>query len=278
MPVAPVGDVEIAYEVVGSGPPLLLISGLGSDRGAWRYQLDEYGRHFSCIALDNRGTGASGKPPGPYTTEQMARDAVAVLDHLGIERAHAAGQSMGGAIVQMLAVNHPDRLLSASVHCSWPRCDGFLRAIFEGWSEVRGAAPAPAYNRSILPWILSCTTFECDPAFVERQLEEMGSGESQPLEAYRAQISACISHDASGSLAGCRVSMLVTVGADDVFTRPRYSAQIADAVPGARLEVLENAGHCLFWEQAAGFNELTSDFMWRHSPEGGRAARRGRGG
>jgi pimeloyl-ACP methyl ester carboxylesterase len=91
VPVASLPGLDLAYDSVGEGPPLLLIAGLSPDRGPWRFQLDAYSREFTCFALDNRGAGESGKPPGPYTTAQMADDAVALLDHLGIERAHAAG-------------------------------------------------------------------------------------------------------------------------------------------------------------------------------------------
>src|SRR4026209_2325501 len=101
MPVTVASDgTTIAYEVVGpsTAPPILLIQGLGADRRGWVLQQAFLAHRFRCISFDNRGTGRSGKPPGPYSLEVMAADAVAVLEAAGVERAHVMGASMGGVI------------------------------------------------------------------------------------------------------------------------------------------------------------------------------------
>src|SRR5258705_13105321 len=94
----------IYYETWGRGEPLLLVSGLATDLRIWACQRMVFGRRFRCIALDNRGAGRSGKPDGPYTLEQMAGDAIALLDAEGGGRAHLCGPSMGRYIPQRLAV------------------------------------------------------------------------------------------------------------------------------------------------------------------------------
>ena len=90
-----------------SGPPVLLIQGLGADKHGWTMQRLGLGWSYLTIALDNRGAGRSDKPHGTYSLEQMADDAMAVLDHAGVETAHVVGASMGGAISQLVALRLP---------------------------------------------------------------------------------------------------------------------------------------------------------------------------
>src|SRR4051794_6445258 len=91
---------RIHYEVHGRGDPVLLIMGLGSNAYGWHRTLPWLAERFQAIAFDNRGTGRSDVPPGPYTVPQLAADAVAVLDALGHERAQLIGASLGGMIAQ----------------------------------------------------------------------------------------------------------------------------------------------------------------------------------
>src|SRR6516165_9126278 len=95
---------KIAYSTWGrrDGTPVLMIQGLGVDGRGWALQRGQFGRSHRCIVPDNRGTGASSKPPGPYDLVQMAGDAINVLDELGVERAHVVGASMGGVIAQII--------------------------------------------------------------------------------------------------------------------------------------------------------------------------------
>ena len=103
---------KIFYQIRGEGEPLVLIMGFGADGNLWEQHVAEYQKHFRCYLIDNRGVGKSDQPPGPYTTEMMARDVVAVMDHSQVSTARVAGISMGGAIAQQLALNHPERVHS----------------------------------------------------------------------------------------------------------------------------------------------------------------------
>src|SRR6266542_6484129 len=93
-----VKGAELFYEVAGDGDPVLLIMGLGADARGWGLQAPVFAKTHRVITFDNRGVGRSSVPDGPYSTEQMARDALAVLDAAGVERAHVLGVSLGGAI------------------------------------------------------------------------------------------------------------------------------------------------------------------------------------
>ena len=118
MPFATASDgVRIHYEVIGFGrrPPVLFVQGLGAEKNSWNLQRAALALRWRTVALDNRGAGRSDKPDGTYDLEQMADDAIAVLDDAGIESAHVVGLSMGGAISQIIALKHPNRVRSLTL-------------------------------------------------------------------------------------------------------------------------------------------------------------------
>src|SRR6185295_14410807 len=123
MSVATIGEHEFFYEEHGSGTPLLLIMGLGADSAAWLFQVPEFAQHYRTITFDNRGIGRSAKPAGPYSIAGMAEDAAGLLDHLGVERAHVVGVSMGGMIAQELVLRHSGRVRGLVLACTFPEPD-----------------------------------------------------------------------------------------------------------------------------------------------------------
>ena len=112
MPTAPIGNFELYYEEHGQGHPLIMVLGLGQDIATWGFQIAELSRHVRLIVFDNQDTGQSSRCSDNYTTESMARDILGLMDHLGVERAHLLGTSMGGMIAQHVALMAPERLTS----------------------------------------------------------------------------------------------------------------------------------------------------------------------
>ena len=118
MPYAPTTDgIKVHYEVIGFkwNAPVLFVQGLGAEKNSWNLQRAALALRWRTVALDNRGAGRSDKPDGVYDLEQMAEDAISVLDHAGIESAHVVGLSMGGAISQIIALKHPNRVRSLTL-------------------------------------------------------------------------------------------------------------------------------------------------------------------
>ena len=122
---------DIAYEIRGEGPPLLLIMGLSARGAFWEDHILAYEKHFTCIVMDNRGAGDSAKPQGPYTSEMMADDSAALLKHLDLGPAHIAGISMGGIIAQSLALKHPALVKSLLLISTWSECSPYMVQVFE---------------------------------------------------------------------------------------------------------------------------------------------------
>lgn len=135
MPSAQIGDLEIAYDVTGSGEPVLMINGIGTPRAGWGMQVPAFSEGHQVITLDNRDIGETGAGTiDSYSTDQFAHDAAGLLDHLGIERAHIVGASMGGCIAQAFAILYPERTRTATIICSWGAVDPWLDEL---WSTLR---------------------------------------------------------------------------------------------------------------------------------------------
>ncbi|MCP4668263.1 MAG: alpha/beta fold hydrolase, partial [Deltaproteobacteria bacterium] len=115
---AQVKDIEIAYNIQGSGAPVVLIGGYTMVKESWELQVVELAKHFQVITFDNRGVGHTTAPAGPFTIADMAADTVGLMDVLGIDSAHFFGVSMGGLIAQVLSLDYPDRVRGVALGCT----------------------------------------------------------------------------------------------------------------------------------------------------------------
>lgn len=167
MPRVRVGDIEMFYVEAGIGDPLVLIMGYTGDHLAWGFQMPVFAAHHRVIAFDNRGAGQTDQPDHPYTTRQMAADTVGLMDALGVERAHVLGVSMGGMISQEIALNHPDRVQTLQLHCTYARPDGYVRAHLAAGRVERTALSREDALRSAFFWLFARGTYNERPEFVE---------------------------------------------------------------------------------------------------------------
>lgn len=261
MATARAGDgTVIYYETWGRGEPLLLISGLATDLRIWACQRMVFGRRFRCIAIDNRGSGRSGKPDGPYSLEQMADDALAVLDAEGVHRAHVVGHSMGSYIAQMMAVQNPDRLRSLTLAGTACRHQPWRLDLLAQWQETARTRGVHVWARRAFPWLLGPRTAWMFGLWINLLWPIILQ---QPAHAFDSQIEALLgAPDCERSrLSEVTVPTLVVAGGKDTLTTPADAAEVASAIAGARLVTLEGAGHGLMLEAAPDFNAAVLDFL-----------------
>jgi pimeloyl-ACP methyl ester carboxylesterase len=255
MPYTDAPGFRMYYEEHGSGYPLLLINGLGSDHLEWLHQFPAFAARFRGIVFDNRGTGKTDVPPGPYTTAQMADDAASLLRALGIPRAHVLGVSLGGMIAQEMALRHPDRVDGLVLGCTGPGGKLSVHPSPEALAAFAHAKDADreAELRRMLPFLYTDACIRERPeeieGFVRRRLDHPTSPEG-----YLAQLSAAVSHDASSRLEKVRARTLVITGDADRLVNWENSLRLAGRIPGAKLVVLPGAPHRLFAETADAFN------------------------
>jgi len=262
VPLTDAPGFRMYYEEHGSGFPLLLINGLGSDHLEWLHQLPSFSGSFRVVVFDNRGTGRSAVPPGPYTTAQMADDAAALLGFLGFGRAHVLGVSLGGMIAQEVAIRHPDRVEGLVLGCTGPGGTLSIRPSPEAMAAfalAKGDDPEGELRRMI-PFLYTDACCRERPeeieGFVRRRLEN-----PTPPEGYLAQLAAAVTHDASGRLEQIRARTLVITGDADRLVNRENSVRIAVRIAGAKLVVLPGAPHRLFAENAAAFNREVLRFL-----------------
>ena len=264
MPKATVGDLEIAYDLTGSGPPVAMINGIGSPRAGWDLQVQSLSQYFTVLTFDNRDVGetGAGSEPKPYAMRQFADDLVGLLDAIGWRSAHIVGASMGGAIAQEFAIGNPARTRSVSIVCSWPKSDPCMVELMTQWDQVFETQGRVAWDRTTWLWVFTERFFNANPNPVPQLMKE---SEEMPfpqlLESYLRQSAAFKGHDALERLPSISAPAHVIVGEEDIYTPIRYSLEIANAIPGATLTTVPKAGHGLFWEQTDLFNRSLGNFM-----------------
>jgi 3-oxoadipate enol-lactonase len=256
---AQASGVRIAWERRGSGPPLLLIHGLGYGRWGWEPVVDALAEAHEVLLFDNRGIGESDAPLGPYSTRMLAEDAVAVLDAAGLERAHVLGTSLGGMVAQQVALDWPDRVDRLVLACTTPGGESAapmpeqtVRLIQESPALPREVAMRRGVENALAPGAAA--------AMIDRIMEHRVAT-AQPLAAWLAQASAGMSFEVWSRVPEIKAPTLVLTGDLDVVVDPRNSALLAEMIPDARLEVFPGTGHLFFWEEPERFVEVVKEFL-----------------
>jgi pimeloyl-ACP methyl ester carboxylesterase len=257
--------IQIQYEVRGQGTPLLLVMGLGADGSVWAEHVAEYEKHFQCILIDNRGVGLSDKPEGPYTSLRMAQDVAEVADAMGIKQAHAAGISMGGIIVQELALLRPSLLRSVLLISSWARLNSYAIRVFEHMKAARAGMQPDEFMDLIQLWIFTAPHYERHAAeLAQGRADAAANPAPQPQQGFAGQADACITHDCLDRLGSITTPTLVVAGVDDIFTPLAFAEELANGLPNAELVTWPGAGHAVHWEVLEEFNTRSRDFLLAH--------------
>lgn len=248
--------VDIYYETVGEGPPVILVAGIADDRTSWAVQVPALSRDHLVVVFDNRGVGNSSVPSGPYSLDEMADDAHAVVDELGLAPVHAIGSSMGGAICQRWVLRYPEDLERLVLTNTWAERDPFLDALFSHWIALGESGSTQRIMESLLLFCYAADYLRAHPTVASEFL----ALPPPPLTGWVGAAHACRGHDVLGDLHAITHPILVIAGEYDILTRPALSERIVKSLPAARLELLP-AGHMIFWEQPEAFSDLVLEFL-----------------
>ncbi len=263
MPETVVDDgTHIAYSAWGrrDGTPVLMIQGLGVDGRGWALQRGAFGRRHRCVAVDNRGTGHSDAPPGPYDLSRMAEDAVAVLDAAGIERAHVVGASMGGVIAQIIGVLHPDRVRSLTLACTACRHHEWRRELLAEWANEVTERGMSALTDDGMRWLIGPRLQRRFGVFVNVLARVLIQ---TPPHAFAAQVDAILAatDELRFELPNIVAPTLVITGSQDTLTPLGDAEELAELITTARLFVLRGAAHGLMAEAPNAFNDVVLRFL-----------------
>lgn len=233
---------RIAFNVGGQGPPLVLLSGQSTDHQWWDAVLPDFTSHFTTIAVDHRGTGASDRPRIGYSTATLADDVISVLDRLGIDRAHLYGTSMGGRVAQQASIRHPERVDHLVLGCTSPGGSGSVERSSEVREQVAQDDRA-AGRRFLLDLMYTPAWWQRNPG----PYPVLGDPSMSPRDR-RFHRLASDGHDAWDSLAGITAPTLIVHGSDDLMNPTANAALMADRIDGSRLAVIPGARHAYFEE------------------------------
>lgn len=254
--------VRIAYHLWGRrhGTPVLLVQGLGVDSRGWALQRGAFGRRHRCIAIDNRGTGFSDAPPGPYNLGDMATDAVDVLDAEGIERAHVVGASMGGVIAQFVGVLHPDRVRSLTLACTACRHHEWRRELLQEWADVVSERGMGALTEDAMRWLIGPRLQRRFGVWLNVLARVLMQTRAEP---FVAQVQAILdaSDEMRHELRSITAPTLVITGSQDTLTPLGDAEELAELIPTAQLFVVRGVAHGLMAEAPNAFNDAVLGFL-----------------
>lgn len=280
MPIAHSGSTWIAWRAEGpddpaaAGEPVLLIMGLGGSSRAWTRLIPHLRPRYAAILFDNRGTGDSDPVRAPMSMDDLAHDAVAVLDAAGIDSAHVVGVSMGGMIAQHIALDHRDRVRSLVLGCT--------AAVGRGggappWRMLASAALRPLLGPArtfgvVAPALYAERTRREQPERVREDLAVRVADRTDPRTVY-AQMAAIARHDVRARLHELAdVPTLVLHGDEDRLVPPDRACDLAAAIPGARLVMLRSCGHILTTDAEAATAAAILDHLERCAARSPQAA------
>lgn len=265
MPTADVNGQTLYYEEHGEGEPLLCVMGLSANTLAWALQVQPFAEAHRTVIFDNRDVGQSSMATGEYEVADMAADALALADHLGLERFHLLGVSMGGAIAQEMALTAPERLLSLTLTVTFPAGGVWARQLSEVWGARRMKQSWEEFVDEIM--LLNCSEafFEIEGAADYLRSMMLADPHPQPADAFGRQLAASSRHHAGERLRELDVPTQIIGGEQDILVPVWKSKELAELIPGAKLTVLDGAPHGLTMERAQEFNQLVLDFAAQHS-------------
>jgi len=248
-----------AYEIVGSGAEVVLIPGTFADRRTWSRVVGRLAARFRCLLLDPRGTNETPDPGTPFTGDDLAGDVESAMDAAGFDRAHLVGHSLGASVAVILAARRPDRVRRLVACSPSAATDAYLNAVFELWNALADSdLPDHAVNLGLVLNAFGRRAFE--NGTVRAIVNEM---DRRPIDraTIRRYIECDRRLDLNPVMRGVDASALVIVGSEDALTGVAQARVVADSVPGARLDVIDGAGHGPHLETPMTFARIVTSFL-----------------
>jgi aminoacrylate hydrolase len=265
MPRIVIGDGALYYERHGGGFPVMFVTGLSGFASFWQDQVAAFAKNFDVITHDHRGIGQSDVSRSGFTVDRMAADVLGMMDALDIEQAHVVGHSTGGAIAQILAIEHPKRIASIVLSACWTKPDAYFRRLFGLRKDILLRLGPSAY-------VQANTLYLYPSWFVARNNERLRQLEAQSLAVFpptdiaASRIDAILAFDRTEQLARIKTPTLVVGAEDDIVTPAYFSEELARLIPGAEIKIFPRGGHSLTQVRAREFNQAVLPFLASHTP------------
>lgn len=255
--------MKLFYESHGTGEPLVLIPGFASGAWSWFGQIEDLSKQFRVITFDPRGiAGSKISDTEEVSLQTIAGDIVALLDELEIEKAHILGASFGGFAAQEFALAFPERLNKLVLACT---SFGGANHVPPAWDVLLAFASTEEMNSSarIRKFMIPAFTpeFRSEHAETVEKVCRLREQNIVPENVYLAQLQAATTFDSEKRVAAIEAETLVLTGKADIVVPPQNSYNLAKAIPGAKLKVIEGGSHMFFIEKANAFNKIVKEFL-----------------
>ncbi len=260
--------ISLYYEVYGNptNPPVLLLSGLGGTGKSWSTQINRFATDSYVVVPDHRGTGQSTHVEGGHTAAQLATDIASLVEHLALGPMHVVGASIGGAIGQYMALDHPQTVRTLTMVASFARFDAFIRREFEVRRKMAAEWERLAIFSGYALFLFSPTYTREHPnrvtAWIEGAVAQPAGPEDREIALKRIDMIA--THDALPRLGDVRQPTLVVCGDHDFCTPLPLSEEIARAIPNSEFVVVPDCGHLIEIEKEEKFFQIVSTFIRHH--------------
>jgi len=263
MPHLRVNQVDLYYEWHGpeDGEPVVLNNGVFMNTGSWAFQLPDLARRYRVLAYDMRGQGQSGHPEGQYSLDLHAEDLVALMDALGLAKAHMVGTSYGGELNLVMGIRFPARCRSLVVITSVSHSEPMLAGMIERWKIAARLGDGPTFFRLIY-------TDTYSEGFLVSRPDLLPMAEQRyamlDLPAAGRLLDSFMRFDVRADLGRLEVPTCIASAELDILKPRRYGEYLRDAIKGSEFHLIPGAGHVAVLERAAEVNTITLGFLAKH--------------
>ncbi len=261
MPKINIGDIDLNYQEQGQGEPLILIHGLNGDISGWILVMPELAKYYRTIAIDVRGHGESGKPDIPYSIRMFSDDLYKFCQNLQISHAHILGLSMGGAIAQQFAWQHPEMVRSLILVSTFSYIDEHLKEAFAKLRRSLDIGGYPAFFDEVVKLAFTPRYIQENPEAIA-SLKEKRIRINSPVAIARAT-EACLNFNLKDEISKIDLPTLIISGKEDIFTPLPLAEQIHKSIRGSQWKIIDHVGHNLYIEKPKEMVEAVLRFLGR---------------
>jgi pimeloyl-ACP methyl ester carboxylesterase len=266
MPKAMVNGINMYYEVHGQGEPLVLTMGSFGPHQGWFFQTRAFKKYYKVIVFDNRGIGRTEKSPEPYSISTMADDTVGLMSHLGIDKAHVLGMSLGGAVAQHIAVNYPQRVQKLVLVCSGSGAEDAIHVhpeMLEVLGVKEGSREVDLRSLDFRKVMRTIVMLSFNKRLYRMFIVPLAEYwfKRFNVEDFLKQLEAVRGYSALDRLHQIRAQTLVMTGAEDRIVNPHSSEVLASLIPNSRLVKVEGGSHAFYVESPCRFNKEVLNFL-----------------
>lgn len=266
MPKVNCGRFDVNYIEEGDCFPVVLIHGLAGDHTAWLPQIDQFKDRYRVVAMDNPGSGDSTAVDSPTSTEELADTMIALMDNLGIEKAHVVGRSLGGLIGQHMALRAPDRMQSMILAASTPRVDRIGRRILENMREVL------EWRDNWVDWARHSAHMFVSPAFYNdnpeaiARIEALVGNEARSKVSYVNLNNTALAHDTADRLGEISCPTLIMAGRQDPICSMHGTNELSEGIANSETVIFEDSSHFFLMEEYAKSMDTLETWFAKHTP------------